>query len=148
MPPRNHKKWLATPKIEYISSECYNNYEVYEQELEHIFSKVWIPICHKSEMPNKGDFRSTQIAFKNVIAVNNGDSFKAYLCPSANRPSGNGISVEGLTELPSGVQHGGMVWTTLNPNPLQSIDEWTAGAFDCIADAIDAEEMEVFAVTS
>tara|TARA_B100000427_G_scaffold280788_1_gene251634 strand:+ start:5793 stop:6887 length:1095 start_codon:yes stop_codon:yes gene_type:complete len=144
MPPRNHKKWLATPKIEYISSECYNNYEVYEQELEHIFSKVWIPMCHKSEMPNKGDFRSTQIAFKNVLAVNHGDSFKAYLCPSVDRPSGNGISVDGLTELNSGVQHGGMIWVTLNPNPTQSIDEWTAGAFDCIADAIDAEEMEVF----
>jgi methanesulfonate monooxygenase large subunit len=37
-----------------------------------------------------------------------------------------------------------MVWVTLDPNPTQSVDEWTAGAFDCIADAIDTEEMEVF----
>ncbi|MDB2390716.1 aromatic ring-hydroxylating dioxygenase subunit alpha [Alphaproteobacteria bacterium] len=144
MPPRNHKKWLATPKVEYISSECYNNYEIYEQEIEHIFAKVWIPMCHKSELPNKGDFRSTQIAFQNVVAVNHGDSFKAYLCPHIDKLAGNGISVDGLTELHSGVQHGGMVWVTLDPNPSQSIDEWTCGAFDCIADAIDTEEMEVF----
>ena len=37
-----------------------------------------------------------------------------------------------------------MVWVTLDPNPTQSVEEWTAGAFDCIADAIDTEEMEVF----
>ena len=144
MPPRNHKKWLATPKIEYISSECYNNHGIYEQEIEHIFAKVWVPMCHKSELPNKGDFRTTQIAFQNVVAVNHGDSFKVYLCPSMDRLAGNGISVDGLTELYSGVQHGGMVWVTLDPNPSQSIDEWTCGAFDCIAEAIDTEEMEVF----
>ena len=48
------------------------------------------------------------------------------------------------TELPCEVKHGGMVWTTLDTNPSMSVDEWTAGAFDCIADAIDTEEMEVF----
>ncbi len=40
MPPRNHKKWLETPNIEYISSECYNNKKIHDQEMEHIFSKV------------------------------------------------------------------------------------------------------------
>ena len=34
------------------------------------------------------------------------------------------------------VKHGGMVWITLDPNPSQSVEEWTCGAFDCIADAI------------
>jgi methanesulfonate monooxygenase large subunit len=42
------------------------------------------------------------------------------------------------------VKHGGIVWVTLDPNPTQSVEEWTARAFDCIADAIDTEEMEVF----
>ena len=52
---------------------------------------------------------------------------------------------EGLgKELYCEVKHGGMVWVTLDPNPTQSVDEWTGGAFDCIADAIDTEEMEVF----
>ena len=42
------------------------------------------------------------------------------------------------------VKHGQMVWVTLDPNPSKSVDEWTAGAFDCIADAIDTEELDVF----
>ena len=37
-----------------------------------------------------------------------------------------------------------MVWVNLDRNTSQSVEEWTAGAFDCIADAIDTEEMEVF----
>ena len=42
MPPRNHTTWLKKPKVEAITSKCYNNFEVYEQEIERIFSKVWI----------------------------------------------------------------------------------------------------------
>ena len=40
------------------------------QEQENIFSKVWVPMCHISEMRNKGDYRTTQIAGKRVIAIN------------------------------------------------------------------------------
>ena len=70
MPPRNHKTWMKTPNVEYISSECYNNNDIFQQEQEHIFSKVWVPMCHISEMYNEGNYRTTQIAGQNVIAVN------------------------------------------------------------------------------
>ena len=123
MPPRNHRHWSAVPKLEHISSESYNNYSIYEQEIEHIFSKVWIPMCHFSEMANDGDFRSSQIAHQNVVAVNCNGEVKVYLCPSIDRPAGNGIDISGLTELHSGIKHGGMIWTTLDPNPSQSIEE-------------------------
>ena len=69
MPPRNHKNWLAQPNIESISSTAYNSPEIFAQEQEQIFSKVWVPMCHKSEMPSAGNFRTTQIAGVNVIAV-------------------------------------------------------------------------------
>ena len=45
MAPRNHKNWISAPKVEYISSDCYNSYEVYRAEQEQIFSKVWVPMC-------------------------------------------------------------------------------------------------------
>ena len=145
MPPRNHKQWSSVPQIEAISSRAYNNYEIHQQEQELIFSKVWIPMCHISEMYNVGDFRTTQIAGVNVLAVNiNGRDIKATRDSGINKLSGN------MGHLPTGVpvhcevKHGGMVWVTLDPNPTQSVEEWTAGAFDCIADAIDTEEMEVF----
>ena len=128
MPPRNHKNWLKVPKIEHISSECYNNHSIYEQEIEHIFAKVWVPMCHFSEMANDGDYRSTQIAHQNVVAVNSKGNVKVFLCPSIDRPAGNGLDTAGLKELCSEVKHGGMVWTTLDPNPTQSVrrvDVWS-----------------------
>ena len=89
MAPRNHKNWLKKPKVEFISSECYNNHSIYQQEIEQIFAKVWVPVCHTSEMSNKGDYRSSQIAHQNVVAVNRGDTVEAFLCPSIDRPAGN-----------------------------------------------------------
>jgi methanesulfonate monooxygenase subunit alpha len=146
MAPRNHKDWTKKPKVEHINSLIYSDHSLYEQEQENIFSKVWVPMCHISEMYNKGNFRTTQIAGVNVIAWNTGNGVKAYRNHTINKPSGTlavpMVSLE--PELHCEVKHGGMVWVTLDPNPTQSVDEWTAGAFDCIADAIDTEEMEVF----
>ena len=145
MPPRNHNNWTKTPKVEYISSECYNNHEIYLREQEDIFSKVWVPMCHISEMYNAGDFRTTQIAGQRVVAWNTGNVVKAYLGENIYSVAGNMTSNETVgKELHCEVYHGGMVWVTLDSNPTQSVDEWTAGSFDCIADAIDTEEMEVF----
>ena len=146
MPPRNHKNWLKQPKVESIISTAYNSPEVFDQEQEHIFKKVWVPVCHISEMYNELDFRTTQIAGVNIIVWNTGDGVKAYRNYGFNKPSGTLgapiVTVE--PELHSEVKHGGMVWVTLDPNPTQSVEQWTAGAFDCIADAIDTEELEVF----
>ena len=145
MPPRNHKDWTKTPKVEYINSLIYSDEILFEQEQQNIFSKVWVPMCHMSEMRDVFSYRTTQIAGQNVIAWNRGDNIYAYLNPTVHSPSGKKYNDEGLgKELYCEVKHGGMVWVTLDPNPTQSVDEWTGGAFDCIADAIDAEEMEVF----
>jgi methanesulfonate monooxygenase subunit alpha len=145
MPPRNHKDWTKTPKVEYINSLIYSDESLFEQEQQNIFSKVWVPMCHMSEMRDVFNYRTTQIAGQNVIAWNRGDNIYAYLNPTVHSPSGKKYNDEGLgKELYCEVKHGGMVWITLDPNPTQSVDEWTGGAFDCIADAIDAEEMEVF----
>ena len=146
MPPRNHKQWIKTPNIEHINSLIYSDQDLYEQEIEKIFFKVWVPMCHISEMYNEGNYRTTQIAGQNVIAVNTKDGVKAYRNYSFNFPSGTVaapiVTVE--PQLHCEVKHGGMVWVTLDPNPSQSVEEWTGGAFDCIAGAIDAEELEVF----
>jgi len=146
MPPRNHKQWTKTPNIEHINSLIYSDYDLYEQEIEKIFAKVWVPVCHVSEMRNEGNYRTTQIAGQNVIAVNTKDGVKAYRNYGFNFPSGTVASpiVTVEPQLHCEVKHGGMVWVTLDPNPTQSVEEWTGGAFDCIAGAIDAEELEVF----
>ena len=43
MAPRNHKDWLKQPKMDYISSECYNNYEIFQEEQKEIFLKSGFP---------------------------------------------------------------------------------------------------------
>ena len=146
MPARNHKNWLKKPNVVSITSLAYNNIEIFEQEQEQIFSKVWVPMCHISEMYNIGNFRTTQIAGINVIAVNEANGVRAYINKGETRPSG---TLEYVTPykgrlLHCEVKHGGMVWVTLDPNPTMDVEQWTAGAFDCIADAIDTEELEIF----
>ena len=144
MPPRNHSQWLKQPKVEYISSECYNSHDVYLAEQEYIFNKVWVPMCHMSEMYELGNFRTTTIAGVPVIAVNTNDGIKAYRDTHITHPAGTlSGPIEGV-ELYCEVKHGQMVWVTLDPNPTMDVEQWTAGAFDCIADAIDTEELEVF----
>lgn len=149
MAPRNHKNWLAKPKVEYISSECYNNHEIFEQEIKDIFSKVWVPVCHLSEMDMTGSYRTTQIAFKNVIVIRfSSGQVKAFENNSVTKPAGHDMALcyHALKwkELPCEIKHGGMVWVTLDTSTSMTVDQWTAGAFDCIEDAIDTEEMEVF----
>jgi methanesulfonate monooxygenase large subunit len=146
MPARNHRNWLKKPLVEYVSSEIYSSQEIFEEEIESIFSKVWVPVCHISEMYNKLDYRTSQIAGHNIIVYNTGDGVRAYRNYGSWAPTGTLqapiVTVE--PQLHSEVKHGGMVWVTLDPNPTQSVEEWTAGAFDCIADAIDTEELEIF----
>ena len=146
MPPRNHKDWIKEPKVEYINSLIYSDQSLYEQEVKNIFSKVWVPCFHKSELPNAGNFRTGQIAGQNILAYNTGTEIRAYRNYTVMEPSGTFAApvVTSEPKLYCEVKHGGMVWITLDPNPTMSVEEWTCGAFDCIADAIDTEEMEVF----
>jgi len=146
MAPRNHKTWLKKPNVEYISSEIYNSHAIYKQEQEDIFSKVWVPVCHMSEMYNKDDYRIMTIAGEEVIVWNTGDGVEAAINLQMKGPRGNFHLIhKGCgKKLHCEVKHGQMVWVTLDPDPKHTVEEWTAGAFDCIADAIDTEELEVF----
>ena len=146
MAPRNHKQWRTKPNVEYVSSLIYSDQDLYEQEIEKIFSKVWVPCFHKSELPEAGNFRTGQIAGQNILAYNTGKEIVAYRNYDVNEPSGTFAApiVTSEPKLHCEVKHGGMVWVTLDPNPTQSVEEWTGGAFDCIAGAIDTEELEVF----
>ena len=197
MPARNHKQWMATPPLkpsEWVDSQIYSDPEIFEEELEKIFKKVWIPVCHESELSNPYDFRTISIAREPVIVVRGPDNqVRAFLnvCPHRGmmierrpsgsfldgQPSGNpkhmtcmfhawqfdmkGNCVyisreeegyqdrlnkgdEGLRRLRCEVRFGGFVWVSLNDEIKESVEEWAAGCFDCIREAIDTEPLEVF----
>ena len=59
MPARNHSQWLAKPPVEYVDSRIYSDPDIFEDELELIFKKTWVPICHESELSEPYDFRTT-----------------------------------------------------------------------------------------
>lgn len=97
---RNAKQWNAHPdpsRIEWADSRIYSDEEIFEEELEKIWKKLWIPVCHESELPEPYDFRTMSIAREPIIVCRDADDkIRAFLnvCPHrANlierRPSGS-----------------------------------------------------------
>jgi len=50
-----------------ISREVFTNEEVYQQELEQIFARVWLFVGHESQVPNPGDFFVSRMGEESVI---------------------------------------------------------------------------------
>ena len=50
MPARKHTQWLAKPSVDYVDSRIYSDQDIFDEEIEKIFKKVWIPLCHESEI--------------------------------------------------------------------------------------------------
>jgi hypothetical protein len=42
-----------------ISQRIFIEREIYEQELEPIFARCWLFLCHESPIPQAGDFLTT-----------------------------------------------------------------------------------------
>ena len=97
MPARNHSQWTATPPVEFVDSRIYSDPDIFEEELEKIFKKTWIPVCHESELSEPYDFRTSSIAREPIIVTRDADGqVRAFLnvCPHRGmmierRPSGS-----------------------------------------------------------
>ncbi len=101
MPSRNAVQWTQVPKGfemgEWVDSRIYTDADIFEEELDKIWKKVWLPVCHESELPEPYDFRTMTIAREPVIVVRGPDKkVRAFLnvCPHRGmmierRPSGS-----------------------------------------------------------
>ena len=89
MPAKNHKQWLANPPLqlgEWVNSRVYSDPQIFEDELENIFKRTWIPVCHESELPDLYDFRTTSIAREPIIVCRGPDNeVRAFLNVCAHR---------------------------------------------------------------
>jgi methanesulfonate monooxygenase large subunit len=59
--PRNETQWQNAPSLqsrEYVSSEIYNNETIFAEEIEKIHRRTWKFVCHESEVPLAGDYRT------------------------------------------------------------------------------------------
>ncbi len=52
MPARNAEKWAQPPAgltpPEWVDSRIYSDQAIFEEELDKIWKKSWIPVCHCS----------------------------------------------------------------------------------------------------
>jgi phenylpropionate dioxygenase-like ring-hydroxylating dioxygenase large terminal subunit len=59
-----HAAYFTTLPREYYVSD-----EIFEREVDRIFCRQWLYAGHISQLPNRGDFRRSEIAGESVVLV-------------------------------------------------------------------------------
>jgi phenylpropionate dioxygenase-like ring-hydroxylating dioxygenase large terminal subunit len=81
--------WVSVERGE-IDRRIYSDDEIFEVEMEQIFGRAWLFLCHESQIPEQGDFFQSVMGRDNVLVVRQKDgSVSAMLNTCAHR--GNAV---------------------------------------------------------
>lgn len=70
---------LDIPSSKSLPSHVYNSPEIYELELDRVFYRKWLCVCHESELPNPGDAIVQEVGNRSVIILRtDGDDLRAF----------------------------------------------------------------------
>src|SRR6202034_3136179 len=92
-----------------INRRIFSDPEIFEQEMEHIFGRAWLFLCHESQLRKTGDFFEVPMGRDNVLVVRQKDgSIKALLNTCSHRGNAVCRAEEGNTKNFMCTYHG---WT-------------------------------------
>ncbi|HEX5367214.1 MAG TPA: Rieske 2Fe-2S domain-containing protein [Acidimicrobiales bacterium] len=81
--------WVSVERGE-IDRRIFSDPDIFEQEMELIFGRAWLFLCHESQIPRPGDFFEAPMGRDNVLVVRQRDGgIKALLNTCAHR--GNAV---------------------------------------------------------